>query len=110
MSRHRLIVRQTDGLGVEVGKGDGVGIQGLTGGCVTARPRAPCSIEDELSQRLTEVELIDMPLTHFTAEAELVLADVIGDDIGQHSGDVVAAFRRCNSDLFEARDLDIWRT
>src|ERR1700687_115389 len=59
---------------------------------------------------MSEVEFVDVPLAHFAAETELVLAEVVGNDIGEHAGNVVAAFRRRNADLFKPADGDIGST
>src|SRR5437899_743731 len=48
-----------------------------------------------------------MSLAEFTTEPELMLSDVVRNDVGQHTRDVVATFRRGDADLFEAADLDI---
>src|SRR5205814_6278022 len=76
----------------------------------TCRPRPLGAVEHKLTQRMAEVELVHMPLAEFAAEAELVLAEVIGNDVRQHPRDVIAAFRGSDPDLFEPAYGDIGRT
>src|SRR6201993_3027770 len=59
---------------------------------------------------MSEVEFVDVPLAHFAAETELVFAEVEGNDIGEHAGNVVAAFRRRNAHLFKPANGDIGST
>src|SRR5205807_2262592 len=80
----------------EVGEGEDVGIHGAEGvraagsawirGAI-ARPWPLRTVKHELAQRVAVIELIHVPLAEFAAEPELVLAHVIGDDIGQHTSD-----------------------
>src|ERR1700687_1592232 len=53
---------------------------------------------------MPEVELIYMSLAHFATQAELVFADVVGNDIRQHAGDNVAPGRIGDSHLFKTSD------
>ena len=53
------------------------------------------------------IELIHASLPDFTTETQLVPADVVGNDIGEHSGYIVAAFRRRNADLLKTGDGNI---
>src|SRR5277367_3989929 len=48
-----------------------------------------------------------MPLTEFSTKAELMLPNVIGNDIRQHAGNIVATFRRRDSDLLKSADRDV---
>src|SRR5258708_19499863 len=51
-----------------------------------------------------------MTLAHFAPEAELVLAGVVGNDVGQHACDVVAAGGIGDSHLFKSADQHARRT
>ena len=55
-------------------------------------------------------ELIHAALPDLTSETQLVLADVIGNDIGQHAGDIIAAFGRRKADLLKAGDGNVRRS
>ena len=56
------------------------------------------------------IELIHAALPDLTSETQLVLADVIGDDIGQHAGHIIAAFGRRKADLLKAGDGNVRRS
>src|SRR6202035_2670973 len=66
------------------------------------------TIECKLPQGMAEVELVNVSLAHFAAETELMLADIVGKNVGEHTCDVIAPFGRCNADLLESADRDIW--
>src|ERR1700694_81069 len=53
------------------------------------------------------IELIHVRLANLTSEAKLVRSPVVGDDIGRVPGEVTAAFRRRQTDLFKVPDHDV---
>ena len=53
------------------------------------------------------IELIKLRTAIFTAEAELMFAGGVGNDVGQVAGDVFATFRRSQADFVKACDHDV---
>src|SRR6185369_1408233 len=93
----------------EISQSRGVGIATHCGRICSAE-RAPwplCSVEGKFPRSTAVIELVHAALPEFTTETELVPAYVVGNDIGQHSGYIVAAFRGSKTDLLEAGDGDI---
>src|ERR1700732_3880110 len=56
------------------------------------------------------VKLFQLGSAEFTAEPELMLAHGVRGDVGEMSGDVLAALRRSQADAIEAGNLNIRRT
>src|ERR1700694_4305088 len=56
------------------------------------------------------IELIHVRLANLTSAAKLVRSPVVGDDIGRVPGEVTAAFRRCQTNLFKVPDHDVGST
>ncbi len=83
--------------------------QGTSGIAIRAcsRPRSLGSIEAEFPGSPAVIELVHAALPDFTSETQLMPAYVVGNDVSQHSGHIVAAFRRSKTDLFKARYGDI---
>jgi hypothetical protein len=54
------------------------------------------------------VELFKLGAAEFAAEAELMLAYGVGDDVGEMAGDIFAALRRRLADAIKAGDGNVW--
>ena len=65
-------------------------------------PRSLRSVKREGSRRTPEVKLVHPALANFAAEAQLMLASSVGNDVSQMAGDVVAPFRRRDTHLIES--------
>src|SRR5215471_19570408 len=56
---------------------------------------------------MEKVKLIQMSLAILATKTELVFAGVIGDNVGDHAGDVIATFGWRNADLLKATDANV---
>ena len=72
-------------------------------------PRSLRSIEGELPGTAAEIELINAALANLASKAELMLSKGVGDDVREMAGDVIAAFRWRQTDMFKISDHDLRR-
>src|SRR5262249_2473821 len=79
-------------------------------GCIdtVVRPWTLSAVKDKFSSSTARIELIHAGLTKLASEARLVLTNNVGNNVREVAGDVIAAFRRGESDLFKASDSDVW--
>src|SRR6266851_6681181 len=72
-------------------------------------PRAGGTVEDELSCSAAVVELVEFSVAVFGSEAELVLSDTVGNDVGKVQSQVASALGRSEANLFESTGAALGR-
>src|SRR5260370_25118855 len=72
-------------------------------------PESLCPVEGKFPRAAPVIELIHVRVPNLASETQLVLANNVGNNVGQVAGNVIAALGRCEADLLKARDDNVGR-